>query len=52
MINLYERNVFKRLYRISNRKGVYIWLIIIYKIDYIFFVIGVVNEIDVNDMFL
>lgn len=52
MTNLYKRNVTKRLYRISNRKGAHKRLIINYKIDHIFPATGAANEIDANDMFL
>lgn len=52
MTNLYVRNVIKRLYRISSRKGAHKRLIINYKIDHIFPATGTANEIDANDMFL
>lgn len=50
MTNLYKRNVTKRLYRISNRKGAHKRLIINYKIDNIFPATGAANEIDANNV--
>lgn len=52
MTNFYKRNVTKRLYRISNRKGAHKRLIINYKIYHIFPETRAANEIDANDMFL
>lgn len=52
MINLYKRNVIKRWFRIGDRKEVYKRLRKNWKINNIYVEIGLVNDIDLNDMFL